>query len=160
MKLERLKKIIKEELSTILKEMASSPAKEKEETETIEKETEKEKEKKRRGFDKPEPGVNPKPKANLKETEKELINKITARFQKSKKVNEMLSLIDDKDLKNYTPSPEITDGEIKTMSLEQVKSAYNELKNEWDTPSKRIMVKKLRDRIEVLKPDYFQKSKK
>lgn len=72
----------------------------------------------------------------------------------------MLSLIDDKDLKNYTPSPEITDGEIKTMSLEQVKSAYNELKNEWDTPSKRIMVKKLRDRIEVLKPDYFQKSKK
>lgn len=40
---------------------------------------------KRRGFDKPEPGVNPKPKASLKETEKELINKITARFLKSKK---------------------------------------------------------------------------
>ena len=87
MKLDELKKIIKEELSTILKEMASSPAKEKEETETIEKETEKEKEKKRRGFDKPEPGVNPKPKASLKETEKELMNKITTRFKelKSKK---------------------------------------------------------------------------
>ena len=124
---------------------------------------------KRRGFDpdpiKREPGKEPlvvpvKNKTPLKEIEKNILDKITARFQKSKKVNEMLSLIDDKDLKNYTPSPEITDGEIKTMSLEQVKSAYNELKNEWDTPSKRIMVKKLRDRIEVLKPDYFQKSKK
>lgn len=40
---------------------------------------------KRRGFDKPEPGVNPKPKASLKETEKNLVNKITARFLKSKK---------------------------------------------------------------------------
>ena len=85
MNIKRLKEIIKEELSTILKEMASSPAKEKEETETIEKETENEKEKKRRGFDKPEPGVNPKPKALVKETEKELVSKITARFLKSKK---------------------------------------------------------------------------
>ena len=83
MKLDELKKIIKEELASALKENA--PAKEKEETETIEKETEKEKEKKRRGFDKPEPGVNPKPKASLEETEKELVSKITARFLKSKK---------------------------------------------------------------------------
>ena len=96
MNIKRLKEIIKEELSTILKEMASSPAKEKEETETIEKETEKEKEKKRRGFDpdpiKREPGKEPlvvpvKNKTPLKETEKELMNKITTRFKelKSKK---------------------------------------------------------------------------
>ena len=86
MKLERLKKIIKEELSTILKEMASSPAKEKE---TIEAPptTKPGTTPKRRGFDKPEPGVNPKPKASLEETEKELMNKITTRFKelKSKK---------------------------------------------------------------------------
>ena len=91
MNIKRLKEIIKEELSTILKEMASSPAKEKE---TIEKETEKEK--KRRGFDpdpiKREPGKEPlvvpvKNKTPLKETEKELMNKITTRFKelKSKK---------------------------------------------------------------------------
>ena len=39
---------------------------------------------KRRGFDKPEPGVQPKPKA-LKEEEKELAKKIAQRFLKLKK---------------------------------------------------------------------------
>ena len=81
MKLEELRKLIKEELASVLKENA--PEEEK-------KTKEKEKEKpgttpRRRGFDKPEPGVNPKPKASLKETEKNLVNKITARFLKSKK---------------------------------------------------------------------------
>ena len=71
MKLDELKKIIKEELKSILE--ANAPEKKPGTTP------------KRRGFDKPEPGVNPKPKASLKETEKNLVNKITARFLKSKK---------------------------------------------------------------------------
>lgn len=86
MKLDELKKIIKEELAAALKENApekkpgtkeappEAPPEEKPGTTP-----------KRRGFDKPEPGVNPKPKASLKETEKNLVNKITARFLKSKK---------------------------------------------------------------------------
>jgi hypothetical protein len=82
MKLDALRKIIKEELAAALKENA--PAKEKE---TIEAPptTKPGTTPKRRGFDKPEPGVNPKPKASLEETEKELVSKITARFLKSKK---------------------------------------------------------------------------
>jgi hypothetical protein len=82
MKLDELKKIIKEELKSILE--ANAPAKEKE---TIEAPptTKPGTTPKRRGFDKPEPGVNPKPKASLEETEKELVSKITARFLKSKK---------------------------------------------------------------------------
>ena len=82
MKLDELKKIIKEELKSILEANApekkpgtkEAPPKEKPGTTP-----------KRRGFDKPEPGVNPKPKASLEETEKNLVNKITARFLKSKK---------------------------------------------------------------------------
>jgi|TARA_R110000868_G_scaffold138453_2_gene352590 hypothetical protein len=82
MKLDALRKIIKEELKSILEANApekkpgtkEAPPKEKPGTTP-----------KRRGFDKPEPGVNPKPKASLEETEKELISKITARFLKSKK---------------------------------------------------------------------------
>jgi len=82
MKLDELKKIIKEELKSILKANApekkpgtkEAPPKEKPGTTP-----------KRRGFDKPEPGVNPKPKASLKETEKNLVDKITTRFLKSKK---------------------------------------------------------------------------
>lgn len=84
MKLDALRKIIKEELSAVLKENTKeaptkpgtkeAPPKEKPGTTP-----------KRRGFDKPEPGVNPKPKASLEETEKELVSKITARFLKSKK---------------------------------------------------------------------------
>jgi len=88
MKLEELRKLIKEELAAVLKENAP----EKEEKKTKEKETKEAPTKdkpgttpKRRGFDKPEPGVNPKPKALVKETEKELVSKITARFLKSKK---------------------------------------------------------------------------
>ncbi len=80
MKLDELKKIIKEELKSILE--ANTP--EKEEKKTKEKETEKEK--KRRGFDPskvPAPGVMPK-KA-LKETEKNILDKITARFKNSQK---------------------------------------------------------------------------
>ena len=82
MKLDELKKIIKEELKSILE--ANAP--EKEEKKTKEKEKEKQgTTPRRRGFDKPEPGVNPKPKASLEETEKNLVDKITARFLKSKK---------------------------------------------------------------------------
>jgi hypothetical protein len=81
MNLEKLKEIIREEIYSILKENA--PAKEREKT------TAPPKEKpgttpKRRGFDKPAPGVQPKPKA-LKEEEKELANKIAQRFLKLKK---------------------------------------------------------------------------
>jgi len=82
MKLDTLRKIIKEELSAALKENA--PAKEKETKEAPTKDKPGTTPK-RRGFDKPEPGVNPKPKASLEETEKELVSKITARFLKSKK---------------------------------------------------------------------------
>jgi hypothetical protein len=84
MKISDLRRIIQEELSSILSENA--PAKEKE---TIEAPptTKPGTTPKRRGFDKPGPGVQPKPKAkkDLNETEKELVNKITQRFLKSKK---------------------------------------------------------------------------
>ena len=70
MKLDALRKIIKEELAATLKENA--PAKEKPGTTP-----------KRRGFE-PKPGVQPKPKA-LKEEEKELAKKIADRFLKLKK---------------------------------------------------------------------------
>ena len=82
MKLDELKKIIKEELKSILEANApekkpgtkEAPPKEKPGTTP-----------KRRGFDKPEPGVNPKPKASLKENEKNILDKITARFKNSQK---------------------------------------------------------------------------
>ena len=82
MKLDTLRKIIKEEIASAFAQ--SAPAKEKEKT-TAPPKTKPGTTPKRRGFDKPEPGVNPKPKAGLKETEKELVNKITARFLKNKK---------------------------------------------------------------------------
>jgi heme-binding NEAT domain protein len=82
MKLNRLKKIIREEIVVALAENA--PAKEKETT-TTPPTTKPGTTPKRRGFDKPEPGVQPKPKASLKEEEKELVNKITQRFLKIKK---------------------------------------------------------------------------
>ena len=87
MKLDELKKIIKEELKSILK--ANAPEEEKK---TKEKETEKEK--RRRGFDptpiKREPGKEPlvvpvKNKTPLKEIEKNILDKITARFKNSQK---------------------------------------------------------------------------
>ena len=84
MKLDALRKIIKEEIAAALKENA--PAKEKETVE-VPPTTKPGTNPKRRGFDKPEPGVNPKPKASLEETEKDILSKITARarFLKSKK---------------------------------------------------------------------------
>lgn len=79
---EIIKEIIREELSSMITEK-NAPAKEKE---TIEAPptTKPGTTPKRRGFDKPAPGVQPKPKA-LKETEKELANKIAQRFLKLKK---------------------------------------------------------------------------
>jgi hypothetical protein len=82
MKLNRLKEIIREEIVVALAENA--PAKEKETT-TAPPTTKPGTTPKRRGFDKPEPGVQPKPKASLKEEDKELVNKITQRFLKIKK---------------------------------------------------------------------------
>jgi len=75
-----LKRIIKEELVAILAENA--PAKEKETT-TAPPKTTPSTTPKRRGFDQPAPGVNPKPKAGLKE--EEMIDKIVTRFKSSKK---------------------------------------------------------------------------
>jgi len=72
MNLEKLKEIIREEIYSILKENAPATAPPKEKPGTTPK---------RRGFDKPAPGVQPKPKA-LKEEEKELANKIAQRFLK------------------------------------------------------------------------------
>jgi hypothetical protein len=84
MKVKDLRRIIQEELASVLAENA--PAKEKETIEAPPK-TPLKPTPKRRGFDKPGPGVQPKPKAktDLKETEKELVNKITQRFLKLKK---------------------------------------------------------------------------
>ena len=81
MKIQKLKEIIREEVKTALKENA--PAKEKEKT-TAPPTTKPGTTPKRRGFDKPEPGVQPKPKA-LKEEEKELAKKIAQRFLNLKK---------------------------------------------------------------------------
>lgn len=82
MNTEKLREIIREEIKKALE--AEAPAKEKE---TIEAPptTKPGTTPKRRGFDKPAPGVKPKPKASLKETEKEITDKITARFLKLKK---------------------------------------------------------------------------
>jgi len=80
MKISELRKLIREEIAIA----KNAPAKEKETKEAPTKDKPGTTPK-RRGFDKPEPGVNPKPKASLKETEKELVSKITARFLKSKK---------------------------------------------------------------------------
>lgn len=84
MKISDLRRIIQEELASVLAENA--PAKEKE-TKEAPPTTKPGTTPKRRGFDKPAPGVQPKPKAktNLEETEKELVNKITQRFLKLKK---------------------------------------------------------------------------
>lgn len=83
MKVSDLRRIIQEELASMLAENA--PAKEKE---TIEAPptTKPGTTPKRRGFDKPAPGVKPTPKnENLSEAEKELANKIAQRFLKLKK---------------------------------------------------------------------------
>ena len=82
MKLDELKKIIKEELKSILE--ANAPEKEKDTKEAPPKEKPGTTPK-RRGFDKPEPGVNPKPKASLKKIEKNILDKITVRFKNSQK---------------------------------------------------------------------------
>ena len=85
MKANDLRRIIQEELALILAEK-NAPAKEKEEKETKEKEKTPSKTPKRRGFDKPNPGVQPTPKnENLSEAEKELASKIAQRFLKLKK---------------------------------------------------------------------------
>jgi hypothetical protein len=84
MKISDLRRIIQEELSSILSENA--PAKEPETPGTKEKEKNPVKPDKTRKWT-PKPGAEPKPKAkkDLNETEKELVNKITQRFLKSKK---------------------------------------------------------------------------
>jgi hypothetical protein len=89
-----LKRIIKEELVAILAENA--PAKEKETT-TAPPKTTPSTTPKRRGFDQPAPGVNPKPKAGLKE--EEMIDKIVARFKSAKKSLDELGF-------NYPGKPE------------------------------------------------------
>lgn len=81
MKKSQLRQIIREEIKAALE--AEAPAKEKE---TIEAPptTTPGKTPKRRGFDKPGPGVKPKPKATMAENEKEIVNKITQRYFKLK----------------------------------------------------------------------------
>lgn len=79
MKIKDLKRIIREELSSILSENA--PAKEPGTKEAPTKPDTGEKTKPRRGFE-PKPGAEPKPKA-LKE--EDMIKKITDRFKSLKK---------------------------------------------------------------------------
>ena len=85
MKLDALRKIIKEELAATLKENAP----EKEEKKTKEKEITPTKPQPRRKIGREDiPKESPTPAkalTSLKETEKELVSKITARFLKSKK---------------------------------------------------------------------------
>lgn len=84
MKLEELRKLIKEELASVLKENAPE-----EEKKTIEKEITPTKPQPRRKVGREDiPKESPTPAkalTSLKETEKELVSKITARFLKSKK---------------------------------------------------------------------------
>lgn len=79
MKIKDIKRIIREELSSILAENA--PAKEKETKEAPTKPDTAEKTKPRRGFEK-KPGAEPKPKA-LKE--EDMVKKIADRFKSLKK---------------------------------------------------------------------------
>ena len=85
MKLDELKKIIKEELKSILK--ANAPEKEEKKTKEKEKITTKPTPRRKVGReDIPKESPTPaKALTSLKETEKNLVNKITARFLKSKK---------------------------------------------------------------------------
>jgi len=106
MKAEDLKRIIKEELVAILAENA--PAKERETT-TAPPKTTPSTTPKRRGFDQPAPGVNPKPKAGLKEDE--MIDKIVTRFKSSKKkLNELGFKYPGKPEPNTETSPEYEKG--------------------------------------------------
>jgi hypothetical protein len=104
-----LKRIIKEELVAILAENA--PAKEKETT-TAPPKTTPGTTPKRRGFDRPAPGVDPKPKAGLKE--EEMIDKIVARFKSSKKSLDELGF-------NYPGKPEPRAG-----SMSEYERGYEE----------------------------------
>jgi hypothetical protein len=104
-----LKRIIKEELVAILAENA--PAKEKETT-TAPPKTTPSTTPKRRGFDRPAPGVDPKPKAGLKE--EEMIDKIVARFKSSKKSLDELGF-------NYPGKPEPRAG-----SMSEYERGYEE----------------------------------
>lgn len=104
-----LKRIIKEELVAILAENA--PAKEKETT-TAPPKTTPSTTPKRRGFDQPAPGVNPKPKASLKEDE--MIDKIVARFKSSKKDLKELGF-------NYPGKPE-----PRTASTSEYEKGYED----------------------------------
>ena len=106
MKAEDLKRIIKEELVVILAENA--PAKERETT-TAPPKTTPSTTPKRRGFDQPAPGVNPKPKAGLKEDE--MLDKIVTRFKSSKKkLNELGFKYPGKPEPNTETSPEYEKG--------------------------------------------------
>ena len=82
MKKDKLKKMIKEEIKAILSEKNQTETaptkpgtKEKEETEV-------EPKRKRRTLTPPSESPNTRPKALMKEEEKELVNKITQRFKK------------------------------------------------------------------------------
>jgi hypothetical protein len=79
MKIKDIKRIIREELSSILAENA--PAKEKE---TPTKPDTAEKTKPRRGFE-PKPGAEPKPKAKASLKEEDMVKKIADRFKSLKK---------------------------------------------------------------------------
>ena len=106
MKAEDLKRIIKEELVAILAENA--PAKERETT-TAPPKTTPSTTPKRRGFDQPAPGVNPKPKAGLKEDE--MLDKIVTRFKSSKKkLNELGFSYPGKPESNTGSTPEYEKG--------------------------------------------------
>jgi len=81
MKIKDLKRIIREELSSILSENA--PAKEPGTKEAPTKPDTGEKTKPRRGFE-PKPGAEPKPKAKALK-EEDIVKKITDRFKSLKK---------------------------------------------------------------------------
>ena len=82
MKIKDIKRIIREELSSILAENA--PAKEKETKEAPTKPDTDEKTKPRRGFE-PKPGAEPKPKAKASLKEEDMVKKIADRFKSLKK---------------------------------------------------------------------------
>ena len=85
MKRERLLQIINEEIRSVLNEAAPAPAPSNPDREVETIPTTAPPERKRRGWDKPAPGVKPKPKAKVSIKEADMVAKLVKRFRTAKK---------------------------------------------------------------------------
>ena len=137
---EAVRQIIRKELNE--NQPAKSPTPSRQEPATLPKPKIDKPDEKRRKIGNPD--VKPAPK-NLKE--EEMIDKITARFMKSKKTNEMLTLGDKE--KSSSKGPAFTDEQINKMTLKQAEVALRS--GIWDVPQNKEIRAKILTRIKQLK---------